>query len=534
MLGGLAVGAGSAYAQSPPMIQIQFNDATMALNGSETLTFTITNPNPAVDLTGVSFNDSLPSGLIIADPDSLEGSCNDGDIDVETDAISLTDGTVLANDGCSFSINVYSTATGTQVDTTDPVTSNEGGTGGTGTASIDVLSPPSIAAAFGSSLIQPGQSTSLTFTVTNPDSEDLTNLDFQGSLPTGMVIATPNQLSNTCGGLATADVGTSSISLDSGTVSGSMSCSLSVEVTASTPGTALASTGPVTSDTGGTGNSTSASTVVALPPSAAISAPVVGAAFKLGQAASTTFACTEGAGGTGIATCVDQNGHPSGAALDTATTGPHTLTITATSQDGLTATKSASYQVAAGPSVTVTGPASGAILKLGQAVASSFSCSEGAGGPGLASCLDQSGHRSGTAVNTSTVGKHSLTVTATSQDGFKTSRTITYTVQASNQFVVANIKAQRNGTVTFNVTVPNAGTVGVLETVKPAAHRFTFASAHKSAAGHAVLHFIVKPNAKGRKLLAHSRHRIGFRLSVMFTPTGGVARSVSKTGLHIP
>jgi len=65
-----------AAAQSPPTISKAFNSATVGLNQSVTLTFTITNPNPATDLTGVSFSDDMPSGLLIANPDSLGGDCD--------------------------------------------------------------------------------------------------------------------------------------------------------------------------------------------------------------------------------------------------------------------------------------------------------------------------------------------------------------------------------------------------------------------------------------------------------------------------
>jgi hypothetical protein len=60
-------------------------------------------------------------------------------------------------------------------------------------------------------------------------------------------------------------------------------------------------------------------------------------------------------------------------------------------------------------------PRSGATYTQGEAVGSSFSCSEGAGGPGIASCLDQNGHESGAAIDTSTAG--TMTVTAASSDG---------------------------------------------------------------------------------------------------------------------
>jgi hypothetical protein len=86
---------------------------------------------------------------------------------------------------------------------------------------------------------------------------------------------------------------------------------------------------------------------VQAPPTASIATPVDGATYIQGQAIGTSFSCAEGIGGPGIASCVDQDGRPSGTPLDTAATGPHTFTVTATSTDGLTSRTSVAYMVVA-------------------------------------------------------------------------------------------------------------------------------------------------------------------------------------------
>lgn len=85
------------------------------------------------------------------------------------------------------------------------------------------------------------------------------------------------------------------------------------------------------------------------PPKASIATPVDKATYTKGQVVATSFTCTEGQGGPGIASCVDQNGRPSGAALDTAKTGKHTFTVTATSSDGLSDKAKVTYRVVAPP-----------------------------------------------------------------------------------------------------------------------------------------------------------------------------------------
>lgn len=184
-------------AQSPPTIAKQFGAANIPLNGSTTMTFTVTNPNAATALTNVSFTDTLPSGLIIANPDSLTpdpvlGDCDPtgttGTITPSTQSISLAGGQIPANATCTFSIDVLAVSGGDQVNTTAPITSTEGGTGGTATATVTVDLPDlTISKAHTGNFRQAQAGAVYTITVTNSGGATTAGpVAVDDSLPTGL------------------------------------------------------------------------------------------------------------------------------------------------------------------------------------------------------------------------------------------------------------------------------------------------------------------------------------------------------------
>src|SRR4029079_19587716 len=60
---------------APPTIAAAFGVASIAVNGSTTLTFTLTTRNAGIGLTGVGFTDALPAGLVVATPNGLSSDC---------------------------------------------------------------------------------------------------------------------------------------------------------------------------------------------------------------------------------------------------------------------------------------------------------------------------------------------------------------------------------------------------------------------------------------------------------------------------
>jgi len=191
---------GFAIVVSPPAVTKSFSAAQVGLNQSATLTFTITNPNGATDLTGVNLNDNLPAGLIIANPDSLVGTCDPGVITTAPNNINLVGGTILAGSSCTFSVDVLAIDTGTQVNTTDPVTSNEGGTGNTATATVDVITPDlTITKTHSGNFLRPQTGATYTITVSNVGTVDTTALiTVDDTLPAGLTATDISGLNWNC------------------------------------------------------------------------------------------------------------------------------------------------------------------------------------------------------------------------------------------------------------------------------------------------------------------------------------------------
>jgi trimeric autotransporter adhesin len=241
-----------AISVAPPVVSMTFSSSTAAVGDTITLTFTVTNADPVVNLTGIAFVDTLPGGLQTAYPSGLTGSCGGGSIVVGSNSVSLSGAALASGASCTFSVDVLG-GPGTYVNTTGNVTSNESNAGNTATASITIGYRPNIAISFSPSQVLPGGISTLTFTLYNPEfASDIDGVSFTDTLPAGLSVA--DSTTDACdldpGHMGTLTASGNTISLAGGYLPASWICTFSFTVTSTVAGTFTNSTSELTSANG--------------------------------------------------------------------------------------------------------------------------------------------------------------------------------------------------------------------------------------------------------------------------------------------
>jgi hypothetical protein len=290
---------------APPSISTAFTPGSLATAGVTSLGFTISNPaGNDVALSGVGFSDTLAGLTTGSGPATACG----GTLTITAPStIALSGGAIAPGASCSFSVSVTGAWFG-YFSVSTQVTSDNGGTGNTSTAHLSVgYVAPTIGAAFGSSSITAGGSTSLGFTITNPNSNSapgvrpatlgvmtLSGIGFTDTLPAGLVVATPNGLTGGCGGgTITAPAGGTTISLAGATLAAGASCTFSVVIVGVSAGSFIDSTGPIGSTEGGPGTAgTAGLTVVGAPAPTPTPTPTLAATPAPTPTATPTLAAT--------------------------------------------------------------------------------------------------------------------------------------------------------------------------------------------------------------------------------------------------
>src|SRR5262249_50465827 len=248
--GGVSATGASAMitVAAAPTIMKSFGSSSILLGGTTSLTFSITNPNASLGLTGIAFSDTLPAGITV--PTSGPTAACGGTVSTTSPStITFSGGTLAASGNCSFSVTVTGSATGVWGNKTGMISSTESGTGSTSnTATLTVVGPPTISKSFDATTIPQGGTSVLTFTVTNPNTTTTLNgIGFTDTLPLGLTVATGT--SSQCGGTLTTTA-PNTISFSGGMLTSSSNCMITVTVTGATAGDKQNTSGAVSATNG--------------------------------------------------------------------------------------------------------------------------------------------------------------------------------------------------------------------------------------------------------------------------------------------
>ncbi|MDX1666103.1 MAG: hypothetical protein R3350_02690, partial [Saprospiraceae bacterium] len=210
-----------------------FAPATIAPGSVSTLTFTITNTG-SVPLGDLAFTDVLPVGVTIASVPGISNQCA-GSVTAPAggSTISLSGGSLGSFSECTISVNVTSSTIGTHMNVSGNLTSTAGNAG-PATADLTVSdNRPTFSKTFSPSTILVEQKSRLTFNLANPTTGNIFSISFADQLPAGLQIAPLPNLTTDCTAFIIADAGTTTVSFLGGSLSANASCTLSVDVVAS-------------------------------------------------------------------------------------------------------------------------------------------------------------------------------------------------------------------------------------------------------------------------------------------------------------
>ncbi|MDP3951829.1 GEVED domain-containing protein [Microbacterium sp.] len=125
-----------------PQLDKSFSPATAFVNGTSTLTFTVTNTSELAAKAGWGFTDTLPDGLTVASNPNLGGTCTaDRSATAGGTSIDVTNGNLPAGtESCTITVDVTSSQVGTYTNGPDNVT--ETGLNPPADTTVEFVVPP--------------------------------------------------------------------------------------------------------------------------------------------------------------------------------------------------------------------------------------------------------------------------------------------------------------------------------------------------------------------------------------------------------
>ena len=226
--------------EAPLSVSMSFSPAAIGQGGVSRLTYGLDN-GAAVAAASVSLSDSLPAGVVLADPPDAQTTCTGGTLTAAAGGseVSYSGGTLGAGATCTIAVDVTSTAAGSHRNSTETVTSSLGASPpAEATLTVDAAAAPDFARVFSPDTIPQGGETQIVFTVDNTaNAIAMTGMAFDDPLPSGVSVADTPGASNSCGGTFSPVAGATTLAFTGGVLAAGATCELRVTVRALEAGT---------------------------------------------------------------------------------------------------------------------------------------------------------------------------------------------------------------------------------------------------------------------------------------------------------
>ena len=215
---------------SRPNLTMSLSPASITPGGVSTITYVIDNSQNGSNVTFNSFNHYFPSGVTLsgAPNPTSDAGCTAASLGTSnTDRFTVSVHTINAGATCTITVDVTASAVGTYaLQTTNLQAGGQSGTAATATLTVTtafmtMALPPTAS---------PGQSVSLTYTLTNSDrNNDATNITFTNDLNATLsgLTATALPASGFCGAGSTAS-GSSTVTISGANLTSGSSCTFSI------------------------------------------------------------------------------------------------------------------------------------------------------------------------------------------------------------------------------------------------------------------------------------------------------------------
>jgi predicted outer membrane repeat protein len=274
-----------------PVVSLSLSAPAVKVGATASVVHTLTNPNNALTLTGVSLTHTFNGMLTVENPVSLCG----GSASVNANILTISGVTLTPGQSCTVTVDASTTTPGSYLLGTSPVSALETGAGAASNQlALAVVNVPTISLSLSPNTIYPGGTTRFEYTLTNPNSfYGLSNVTFAHSL-TGVTVATQPTVNTNCttpGSItappSSATLGVSGIKLEPG-----QTCKVTVNISGNTLGGYPNMTTAISSAETGAGAASNSATLTISPSAVRIQLSAGGDLLRVGNTTQLTYQIT--------------------------------------------------------------------------------------------------------------------------------------------------------------------------------------------------------------------------------------------------